>query len=118
MLFGLAGGGRRTCRHTPMATGATICSRLTSVPSQAIRPATRVLREERRQGVGRKLLAKGEAEIAARGYRTCRLRVVRSKAVAVQLYLNQGWKIAREFAREKYRHPMLELAKSSDCSTD
>ena len=74
-----------------------------------------VLREERRQGVGRKLLAKGEAEIAARGYTTCRLRAVRSNAVAVQFYLNQGWKIAREFAHEKYHHPMLELAKSSDC---
>ena len=71
-----------------------------------------VLREERRQGVGSKLLAKGEAEIAARGYRTCRLRVVRSNAVAVQFYLNQGWQLAREFAHEKYHHAMLELAKS------
>jgi GNAT superfamily N-acetyltransferase len=71
-----------------------------------------VLREERRQGVGSKLLAKGEAEIAARGYSTCRLRVVRSNAVAVQFYFNQGWQLAREFAHEKYHHPMLELAKS------
>ena len=70
-----------------------------------------VLREGRRQGVGSKLLAKGEAEIAARGYSTCRLRVVRSNAVAVQFYLNQGWQLAREFAHEKYHHPMLELAK-------
>jgi ribosomal protein S18 acetylase RimI-like enzyme len=75
-----------------------------------------VLREERRQGVGSSLLAKGEAEIAARGYRTCRLRVVRSNAVAVQFYLNQGWQIAREFVHEKYHHAMLELAKSwPDC---
>ena len=57
-----------------------------------------VLREQRRRGVGNRLLAQGEAEIAARGYRTCRLRVVRSNAVAVQFYLNQGWQIAREFA--------------------
>lgn len=71
-----------------------------------------VLREERRQGVGRRLLAKGEAEIAARGYKTCRLRVVQSNAVAVQFYLNEGWQIAREFAHEKYHHAMLELAKS------
>ena len=71
-----------------------------------------VLREERRQGIGSKLLAKGEAEIAARGYKTCRLRVVRSNAVAVQFYLNQGWQLAREFAHEKYHHAMLELAKS------
>ena len=70
-----------------------------------------VLREERRQGIGSRLLAKGEAEIAARGYRTCRLRVVRSNEVAVQFYLKQGWQIAREFAHEKYHHAMLELAK-------
>lgn len=71
-----------------------------------------VLREERRQGVGSKLLEKGEAEIAARGYKACRLRVVRANRVAVQFYLNQGWQIAREFAHEKYHHAMLELVKS------
>jgi ribosomal protein S18 acetylase RimI-like enzyme len=71
-----------------------------------------VLREQRRRGVGSKLLAQGEAEIAARGYRTCHLRVVRSNTAAVQFYLRHGWQIAREFAHEKYHHPMLELAKS------
>jgi GNAT superfamily N-acetyltransferase len=43
-----------------------------------------ILREHRRQGVGSKLVAQGEAEIAARGHQTCRLRVVRSNIVAVQ----------------------------------
>jgi ribosomal protein S18 acetylase RimI-like enzyme len=71
-----------------------------------------VFREYRRQGVGCRLLAQGEAEIAARGQQTCRLRVVRSNAVAVQFYLSQGWQIAREFAHEKYHHAMLEMAKS------
>jgi len=70
-----------------------------------------VLREYRRQGIGSRLLAHGEAEIAARGQQTCRLRVVRSNAVAVQFYLGQGWQIAREFAHEKYDHPMLEMTK-------
>jgi ribosomal protein S18 acetylase RimI-like enzyme len=70
-----------------------------------------VLREHRGQGVGSTLLAQGEAEIVARGYRTCQLRVVRSNAVAVQFYLRHGWQIAREFAHEKYHHPMLEMAK-------
>ena len=71
-----------------------------------------VSREHRRLGVGSQLLAQGEAEIAARGHQTCRLRVVRSNAVAVQFYLGQGWRIAREFAHERYHHAMLEMAKS------
>ena len=75
-----------------------------------------VLQEHRQQGVGRRLLAQGESEIAARGCQTCRLRVVKSNLVAVQFYSRQGWRIAREFAHEKYRHPMLEMAKSSALS--
>ena len=71
-----------------------------------------VFREHRRRGIGSKLLAHGEAEITARGHQTCRLRVVRSNAVAARFYLRHGWKVAREFAHEKYHHPMLELAKS------
>jgi ribosomal protein S18 acetylase RimI-like enzyme len=71
-----------------------------------------VLREHRKQGVGTRLLAQGESEIAARGYQTCRLRVVKSNLVAIQFYLRQGWQIAREFSHEKYQHPMLEMAKS------
>jgi ribosomal protein S18 acetylase RimI-like enzyme len=71
-----------------------------------------VLREHRRQGVGSRLLAQGESEIAARGCHTGRLRVVKENLVAVQFYLCQGWQIVREFAHEKYHHPMLEMAKS------
>ena len=71
-----------------------------------------VFREHRGRGVGSRLLSEGEAEIAARGHQTCRLRVVRSNTVAVQFYLGQGWQIAREFAHEKYRHAMLEMARS------
>ena len=71
-----------------------------------------VFREHRGRGVGSRLLSQGEAEIAARGHQTCRLRVVRSNTVAVQFYLGQGWQIAREFAHEKYRHAMLEMARS------
>jgi ribosomal protein S18 acetylase RimI-like enzyme len=74
-----------------------------------------VLREHRRQGVGTRLLAQGESEIAARGCQTCRLRVVKSNLVAMQFYLRQGWQIAREFAHEKYHHPMLEMTKSLPC---
>ena len=71
-----------------------------------------IFREHRRQGIGSKLLAQGEAEIAARGHQTCHLRVVRSNVVAVEFYLSRGWQIAREFAHEKYQHPMFELTKS------
>lgn len=71
-----------------------------------------VLREHRKQGIGSRLLAKGESEIAGRGHDTCHLRVVKSNNVAVQFYLRQGWQIAREFAHEKYQHPMLEMVKS------
>jgi len=71
-----------------------------------------VLGEHRRQGVGSRLLAQGESEIAARGCQTCRLRVVKSNLIAVQFYRRQGWQIAREFAHEKYHHPMLEMAKA------
>jgi len=71
-----------------------------------------ILREHRRMGIGSRLLAQGEAEIAARGCQTCRLRVVRSNTVAVQFYASHGWKIAREFPHEKYHHPMFEMAKS------
>jgi ribosomal protein S18 acetylase RimI-like enzyme len=72
-----------------------------------------VLCEHRRQGIGTRLLAKGEFEIAGRGHETCRLRVVKSNTVAVQFYLGRGWQIAREFAHEKYHHAMLEMAKPS-----
>jgi ribosomal protein S18 acetylase RimI-like enzyme len=73
-----------------------------------------VLRENRRQGAGSKLLARGESEIFARGYAKCRLRVVKSNRVAVEFYLGHGWHVAREFAHEKYHHAMLELAKSNN----
>lgn len=68
--------------------------------------------EYRKQGIGARLLVQGEAEIAARGHHTCRLRVVRSNGVAVQFYLGHGWQIVREFAHEKYHHAMLEMSKS------
>jgi ribosomal protein S18 acetylase RimI-like enzyme len=71
-----------------------------------------VLRESRRQAVGKKLLARGESEISGRRYHACRLRVVKSNAVAVQFYLRQGWRIARVFPHEKYHHAIRELAKS------
>jgi GNAT superfamily N-acetyltransferase len=45
-----------------------------------------VLRESRGRGVGRRLLAQGEAEIVARGYQVLHLRVVQSNAAAIGFY--------------------------------
>ena len=70
-----------------------------------------VLRESRGRGIGRKLLAMGEAEIARRGCGTFRLRVVKSNASAVNFYLQNGWKVKREFHHEKLPVAMLEMTK-------
>jgi ribosomal protein S18 acetylase RimI-like enzyme len=76
-----------------------------------------VLREYRGQGVGTELLAQGEAEIAARGCETFRLRVVKSNTLAVGFYLRNGWRIEREFPHERLPVTMLEMTKSPYKST-
>jgi GNAT superfamily N-acetyltransferase len=72
-----------------------------------------VLRENRGQGVGKQLLAQGEAEIAGRGHETFRLRVVKSNAHAVAFYLRHDWKVVREFPNERLPLMMLEMSKSA-----
>jgi ribosomal protein S18 acetylase RimI-like enzyme len=70
-----------------------------------------VLREGRGCGIGRRLLAQGEAEIVARGCRTRRLRVLQSNTAAIKFYLRQGWRVAREFPHEKFPVVMVEMIK-------
>ena len=70
-----------------------------------------VLREQRGHGIGQKLLLQGEAEIAARGYLTARLRVVKSNVRAVSFYDRLGWSVAREFPHETLPIGMLEMSK-------
>lgn len=70
-----------------------------------------VLRDSRGQGVGRRLLAEGEAEIIARGYEVMHLRVVQSNAVAIDFYRHHGWRIARTFHHERFPITMLEMFK-------
>jgi GNAT superfamily N-acetyltransferase len=70
-----------------------------------------VLRENRGHGVGRRLLAHGEAEIIARGCETPRLRVVESNAAAIEFYRRRGWRIARAFPHERFPITMLEMLK-------
>ena len=65
----------------------------------------------RRRGFGRALLARGEAEIVSRGYRSCRLRVVRSNAPAIAFYRRCGWKAGQEVAHETLPIVMLEMVK-------
>ena len=61
-----------------------------------------VLRENRGHGIGKKLLARGEAEIAERGRGTFRLRVVKSNTLAVSFCLRHGWRVDREFPNKDY----------------
>jgi len=70
-----------------------------------------VLPESRGYGVGQRLLAQGEAEIIARGYRTLHLRVVQSNAAAIEFYRRHGWQIARAFPHERFPIAMLEMFK-------
>ena len=71
-----------------------------------------VLRENRGYRVGQRLLARGEAEIVARGHETLRLRVVQSNAAAIGFYRHHGWEIARSFRHEKFPITMVEMFKS------
>ena len=50
-----------------------------------------VHRDFRNRGVGRELLLRGEAEIAGRGYKTLRLRVVKTNERALSFYRRCGW---------------------------
>jgi ribosomal protein S18 acetylase RimI-like enzyme len=68
--------------------------------------------DSRRRGVGAKLLAQAEEEIRTRGHEAFRLRVVKSNTRAVQFYEGRGWEVQREFAHEKYGHPMYEMRKA------
>ena len=70
-----------------------------------------VLPSARRQGIGGKLLAQGEAEIRDRGYRTFRLRVVKSNTAAIRFYQCHEWQVKREFTHENLPAIMLEMSK-------
>ena len=72
-----------------------------------------VLRGARGCGVGKRLLAQGEAEIVGRGHGTLRLRVVQSNAAAIEFYHRHAWQIAKAFPHEKFRITMLEMFKSA-----
>ena len=76
-----------------------------------------VLAEYRGRGIGRKLLLQGESEIAGRGHRTFRLRVVKSNSRAVDFYSRLGWRVEREFPHETLPTTMLEMIKPAPIVT-
>jgi ribosomal protein S18 acetylase RimI-like enzyme len=70
-----------------------------------------VRQDSRRLGVGARLLAQAESEIANRGHETFHLRVVKSNTRAVRFYQGHGWRVHREFPHEKFKHAMFEMVK-------
>jgi ribosomal protein S18 acetylase RimI-like enzyme len=72
--------------------------------------------DNRRLGIGAKLLEQAELEVRSRGHQTLRLRVVKSNIRAVQFYESQGWRVHREFPHEKFGHAMVEMTKSNRTS--
>jgi GNAT superfamily N-acetyltransferase len=71
-----------------------------------------VLKPFRGCGVGSRLLAAAEDEIAGRGHASARLRVVRDNASARAFYERRGWRAVRVFPHERLPVTMVELAKA------
>jgi GNAT superfamily N-acetyltransferase len=71
-----------------------------------------VLRGSRGCGVGQRLLAHAEAEIAKRGHQVFRLRVVTSNTLAIEFHLRHGWRVAHKFAHERLPIRIFEMVKS------
>jgi ribosomal protein S18 acetylase RimI-like enzyme len=63
-------------------------------------------------GIGRLLLSRAELEIAERGFRTARLRVVSSNRDAIRFYERFAWSAQRLFPHEKFPIKMVEMTKS------
>ena len=70
-----------------------------------------VVRDRRSQGIGARLLAHAEREIADRGHRVARLRTVASNQRTRAFYAREGWKEIRAFPHETLGTEMIELQK-------
>ena len=68
-------------------------------------------RRHRGQGIGSSLLLQAESEIANRGFRSARLRVVVSNVAAIVFYRRSGWQAEREYTHESLPVFMLEMSK-------
>ena len=71
-----------------------------------------VTKEHRRRGVGSVLLAAAERQIAERGHREARLRVVTRNLEARRFYAAQGWAETESYPHEKWGFAMVEMVKA------
>ena len=70
-----------------------------------------VARECRRRGVGGRLLAAGERQIAARGCPLARLRVIAENSGARCFYARHGWSEAETYPHERWGFAMVDMVK-------
>jgi len=68
-------------------------------------------KDHRGLGIGRRLLAKAEQEIAARGFARARLRVVAENAAARGFYARHGWREDRRYRHESHGFDMVDMSK-------
>ena len=62
-------------------------------------------------GIGGRLLARAEREIAARDFTRARLRVVAENAAARRFYARHGWQEDRRYPHEKHGFDMVDMSK-------
>jgi ribosomal protein S18 acetylase RimI-like enzyme len=70
-----------------------------------------VAEECRRRGVGSRLLAAGERQIAARGPALGHLRVIAENLGARRFYARHGWSEVERYPHERWGFAMIDLSK-------
>jgi GNAT superfamily N-acetyltransferase len=71
-----------------------------------------VLKKHRRRGIGSILLAAAERQIAERGHREARLRVVARNVAARRFYAGHGWAEMESYPHENWGFAMVEMVKA------
>ena len=70
-----------------------------------------VAKRYRGRGIGRRLLAAGERQIAARGHTLAHLRVVAGNEPARRFYAAHGWAETSPYPHERWGFTMVDLIK-------
>jgi GNAT superfamily N-acetyltransferase len=70
-----------------------------------------VAEECRNRGVGGRLLAAGERQIAARGHARGHLRVIAENLGARRFYARHGWSETESYPHERWGFAMIDLTK-------